>query len=166
MTNHGEGRPSNTEPDWGREKLSSRFAWEPAKQLLKSIRDYQKYNANPGLLSRLFAKKAVLAHRFWSVVTSSDIPINCQFGGGMRFTHTTGIVIHPNSSIGPNCCFFQQVTVVEGVQIGGAVDIGAGAKIIRPVKIGDYAKIGANAVVTCDVPDHATAVGVPAKIIN
>jgi serine O-acetyltransferase len=60
----------------------------------------------------------------------------------------------------------QQVTIVEGVKIGGHVDIGAGAKIIRAVTIGHHAKIGANAVVVCDVPDGATAVGIPAKIIN
>ena len=51
------------------------------------------------------------------------------------------------------------------VKINGHVDIGAGAKIISAVSIGDHAKIGANAVVVCDVPTRATAVGVPAKII-
>lgn len=51
------------------------------------------------------------------------------------------------------------------MKIGGDVEIGAGAKIIRPVTIGDHAKIGANAVVLCNVPVGATAVGVPAKII-
>lgn len=60
---------------------------------------------------------------------------------------------------------FQQVTVVEGVKIGGHVEIGAGAKIIRPVQIEDHAKIGANAVVLVDVPAGATVVGVPARII-
>jgi serine O-acetyltransferase len=75
-------------------------------------------------------------------------------------------VIHPEASIGPNCLFFQQVTIVGGVKIGGHVDIGTGAKIIRPVRIGDHAKIGANAVVLCDVPAGATAVGIPAKIIS
>jgi serine O-acetyltransferase len=75
-------------------------------------------------------------------------------------------VIHPAATIGPNCLILQQVTIVEGVKIGGHVDIGAGAKIIRAVKIGNHAKIGANAVVVCDVPDGATAVGIPAKIIN
>jgi serine O-acetyltransferase len=46
------------------------------------------------------------------------------------------------------------------------VDIGAGAKILGSVTIGNHAKIGANAVVLCDVPDGATAVGLPAKIIE
>jgi serine O-acetyltransferase len=48
--------------------------------------------------------------------------------------------------------------------MGGHVDIGAGAKIIRPVTIGDHAQVGANAVVLQDVPAGATVVGIPAKI--
>jgi hypothetical protein len=58
--------------------------------------------------------------------------------------------------LGPNCLIFQQVTLgadESGVPIiGGQVDFGAGAKVIGPVKIGDHALIGANAVVVCDVP--------------
>ncbi|NTW47115.1 MAG: serine acetyltransferase, partial [Chlorobaculum sp.] len=73
--------------------------------------------------------------------------------------------------IGPNCLFFQQVTIGMGgpkpgaPKIGGHVDIGAGAKILGGVTIGDHALIGANAVVLCDVPAHATAVGIPARVI-
>jgi len=56
---------------------------------------------------------------------------------------------------------------MEGVPIiGGHVDIGAGAKILGGIRIGDHAKIGANSVVLQDVPDGATAVGIPAKIIR
>jgi serine O-acetyltransferase len=51
-------------------------------------------------------------------------------------------------------------------RIGGHVDIGAGAKILGGVVIGDHAKIGANAVVTRDVPAGATAVGIPARIVE
>jgi serine O-acetyltransferase len=51
-------------------------------------------------------------------------------------------------------------------RIGANVEIGAGAKILGPVSIGDGAKIGANAVVLCDVPAYATAVGIPARIIR
>ena len=47
---------------------------------------------------------------------------------------------------------------------GGHVDIGAGAKILGPVTIGDHARIGANAVVTSEVPAHATAVGIPTRV--
>ena len=64
---------------------------------------------------------------------------------------------------------FQQVTLGAlggGVPtLGGHVDIGAGAKVLGPVRIGDHVRIGANAVVLCDVPDGATAVGVPAVVV-
>lgn len=155
---------SATEPDWSREACDG--WWNPSPQLLKSIREYQKWQKRDGLIGRFFCKWNVLQHRFWSVVTAADIPINCQIEGGLLLTHPTGVVIHPDASIGPNCLILQQVTVVAGVKIGGHVDIGAGAKIIRPVTIGNHAKIGANAVVICDIPEGATAVGVPAKIIK
>ncbi len=155
---------SATIPDWSREKCY-RF-WEPGSQLLKSIRNYQKWRSRGGILSSLLCAWTVLQYRFWSVVTGSDIPLNSQIGGGLVLLHPNGIVIHPDASIGPNCLILQQVTISAGVKIGGHVDIGAGAKIIRPVTIGDHAQIGANAVVLCDVPPGATAVGVPARIIQ
>lgn len=155
---------SATEPDWNREKLE--YWWQPSKQLLKAIRQYQKWDNYPGLVGNILKRLYVIPYRFWSVVSSADIPINCQLGGGLKLTHPNGVVIHPQASIGPNCLILQQVTIVAGVKIGGQVDIGAGAKIIHPVTIGDRAKIGANAVVLCDVPPGATAVGIPAKIIT
>jgi serine O-acetyltransferase len=83
--------------------------------------------------------------------------------------HPNGIVIHPDAGLGPNCLLFQQVTIGaddRGVpKIGGHVDIGAGAKVLGPVTIGNHARIGANAVVIDDVPEGATAVGVPARVI-
>jgi serine O-acetyltransferase len=155
---------SATEPDWSREKC--RCWWDPSRQLLKSIREYQKWQARGGILGRFFKKWNVLQHRFWSVVTGADIPLNCKIEGGLLLVHPNGVVIHPEASIGPNCLILQQVTIVSGVKIGGHVDIGAGAKIVRPVTISNHAKIGANAVVLSDVPAGATAVGVPAKIIK
>jgi serine O-acetyltransferase len=151
-------------PDWSRERCSR--WWDPGRQLLKAIRGYQKWRDRYGLIGRLIAAQFVIEHRFWSVVTGADIPLNCQIAGGLLLTHPNGIVISPTASIGPNCLIFQQVTIVGDVKIGGHVDIGAGAKIIRPVKIGDHAQIGANAVVLCDVPAGATAVGIPAKIVK
>jgi serine O-acetyltransferase len=104
------------------------------------------------------------------VVTGADIPLNCKLGGGLLLPHPNGIVIHPEAEIGPNCLLFQQVTLGVGdrgaPKIGGHVDIGAGAKILGPVTIGRHARIGANAVVINDVPEGATAVGVPARVIS
>lgn len=84
--------------------------------------------------------------------------------------HPNGIVIHPQCTIGPNCLIFQQVTLGAartGVpRIGGHVDIGAGAKVIGGVQVGDHAVIGANAVVVRDIPQGATAVGIPARVVD
>ena len=156
---------SASEPDWSREQ--KRQAWDPPRALLKSIRDYQSARRRG---SRMSAKIATIRHRFWSMVTGADIPLNCKIAGGFLIPHPNGIVIHPDADIGPNCLLFQQVTIGDargGVpKLGGHVDVGAGAKIIGPVTIGDHANIGANAVVTKDVPPGATAVGIPARILK
>ncbi|MEM9098715.1 MAG: serine acetyltransferase [Pseudomonadota bacterium] len=154
---------SASEPDWDREKLQS--FWQPSKRLLRSIRRYQAAGGR-GLVGRLAKRYWVLQHRFWSVVTGAEVPINTRIGGGFMMPHPNGIVIHPGSEIGPNCLFFQQVTLAGGPTIGGHVDIGAGAKILGKVRIGDHARIGANAVVTRDIPSGATAVGVPARVLE
>lgn len=155
---------SASEPDWSREQPSQ--WWDPSQQLLKSIRAYQKWKSRGGLLEYFFCRIYILQYRFWSVVTGTDIPLNCQIGGGLLLPHPNGIVLHPSAIIGPNCLIFQQVTVVADVKIGGHVDVGAGAKIIRAVSIGNHAKIGANAVVLDDVPEGATVVGIPARIVS
>lgn len=159
---------SATTPDWSRESWR-RLRWNPSKALLKSIRDYQK-RKGAGPLVALLTGSAVLRHRFWSAITGADIPLNCQIGGGLLIPHPNGIVIHPASQIGPNCLIFQQVTIGANRMgcpiIGGHVDIGAGAKIIGPISVGDHARIGANAVVVSDIPAGATAVGIPARVVD
>src|SRR5579859_7797491 len=140
--------------DWSRE--TPQQFWDPGRKLLLSIRRYQYWRQRGGLLGQIFCKGLVVRHRFWSVVTGADIPLNCRIGGGLLIPHPNGIVIHPDALIGVNCLIFQQVTVGSreeaGLpQIGGHVDIGAGAKILGPVIVGDRAKIGANAVVTKNI---------------
>jgi serine O-acetyltransferase len=161
---------SSTVPDWSRE-YKPFFAWDPSRSLLASIRAYQHYSNSSFLLNKLAKKIAVFRHRFWSVVTGADIPINSHIGGGLLIPHANGIVIHPDVKVGVNCLIFQQVTIgsVSGSSIpiiGGHVDIGAGAKILGGIQIGDDVNIGANAVVLIDIPNGKTAVGIPAKIIN
>lgn len=157
---------SATEPDWSRERASA-SSWEPSKSLLAAIRDYQRAR---GREKRVAARWAALRHRWWSVITGADIPLNCRIGGGLLLPHPNGVVIHPDAEIGVNCLFFQQVTVgstERGVpRIGGHVDVGAGAKLIGPITIGNHVKVGANSVVTIDVPDGATVVGIPARVVG
>lgn len=88
-----DGGVSATEPDWSRERVTS--FWEPGKQLLKTIRGYQRCATRTGLPAALRRKLYVLEYRFWSVVTGAEIPINCRIGGGLAIPHPNGIVIHP-----------------------------------------------------------------------
>lgn len=160
---------SSTVSDWSREN-KIRGEYEPWKNLLKVIRLYQKINHGGGLV-RLIKPIVVMQHRFWSAVCGADIPLNSNLEGGLIMRHPNGIVIHPKARIGPNCLISQQVTIGVGgtsgiPKVGGNVNIGAGAKILGGVSIGNHVFIGANSVVLTDVPDNCTAVGVPARIIK
>jgi serine O-acetyltransferase len=157
---------SATVPDWSREHPER--IWDPSRRLLKAVRDYQKAGLRTRPWAWLIKKYCVLRHRFWSVVTGAEIDLNAQIGGGLLLPHPNGIVLHPQAIIGHNCLIFQQVTIGAGRSgipvIGGHVDIGAGARILGGVTIGDHAVIGANAVVVKDVPRYGLAVGVPAVV--
>lgn len=155
---------SATEPDWSREALTR--WWDPGRQLLRSLRRYQKWREKGGPVGFVISRWSVLSHRFWSVAAGADIPLNCEIGGGLLLTHPIGVVIHPNATVGCNCLILQQVTLVDGVKVGGHVDISAGAKIVKPVTIGDHAIIGANAVVLDDVAPETTVVGIPARPVR
>lgn len=154
-------------PDWSREAKPV-FAWMPSRSLLASLRAYERLAGSRHPWHRVLRKAAVLRHRFWSVVTGADIPLGCRIGGGLLLPHPNGVVIHPDAVIGPNCLIFQQVTLGMaggGVpRLGGHVDVGAGAKVLGAISVGDHARLGANAVVLTDIPAGATAVGVPASV--
>jgi serine O-acetyltransferase len=163
------GAISATDPDWSREVVD-RLAWNPGRQLLRALRDYQRLAGVTGALAEARRWEAAARHRFWSSVAGADIPLATKIGGGLLLPHPNGVVIHPDALIGPNCLLFQQVTIGAGgprpgvPRVGGHVDVGAGAKILGGVSIGAHSKIGANAVVLADVPEYATAVGVPAVV--
>ena len=103
-----------------------------------------------------------------------ELPYTVKLGRRVIFEHQGGIVIHGNCSIGDDSIIRQGVTLgnrylekpFEAPQLGKKVNVGAGAKIFGEVNIGDNAQIGANAVVLCNIKPGATAVGVPAKIID
>lgn len=97
--------------------------------------------------------------------------IGTRIGPGLCFTHYSAIIISPFCVMGKNATIFQGVTI-GGMFGKGNPIIGdnliafAGSKIIGDVKVGNNVVIGANAVVTKDVPDNAVVVGVPAQIVN
>lgn len=160
---------SATLPDETRE--CRRGWWDPSRQLLHSVRSYQRWRRQWGVIGRAVRAYHVLRHRFWSALTGAEVPLDCTIGPGLLMPHPNGIVIHPDVVIGVNSLIFQQVTIGTGGKkpgvplLGGHVDVGAGAKILGGIVIGDHARIGANAVVLDDVPAGATAVGNPARII-
>jgi serine O-acetyltransferase len=100
----------------------------------------------------------------------SSIPYQVEIGPGVSFGHRQGIMMGKRVKIGARCKIRHQVTIAGGrgggATIGDDVQIGAGAKIIGPVHIGNRARIGANAVVVKDVPDDATVVGIPARVVR
>ncbi len=119
--------------------------------------------ASNRFLKKLFAlgKKVSLSG------TCCELPASALLGGGLVIAHLNGIVVAPQSRVGEDCVFYQQVTLgingrkslEMGPQVGDRVSFGAGSKVIGPVRIGDDVEIGANAVVTKDVPAGSTVVG-------
>jgi serine O-acetyltransferase len=162
-------RPSATEPDWSREQCQP-FQWIPGRQVVRALRDYAAGVELGGKLGKLRRKVAVMRHRFWSAVAGMELPLNARnIAGGLLIPHPNGVVVHPDATIGPNCVLFQQVTLGTGPRpglpdLGGGVEVGPGAKVLGGVTVGDFATIGANAVVIDDVPPGAVAVGIPAVI--
>lgn len=106
--------------------------------------------------------------------TGIEIHPGATIGKGLFIDHGTGVVIGETAIIGNNVTMFHGVTL-GGVgkekgkrhpTIGNNVFIGTGAKILGDITIGDNSKIGANSVVLKDIPNNATVVGVPGKIIK
>lgn len=103
-----------------------------------------------------------------------SIPFNTTIGSGFYIGHFGGIVVNGKSVIGKNCNISQGVTLGQSNRgknkgypvLGDNIYIGPGAKIIGAVKIGNDVAIGANCVVTKDIPDHSVVVGIPGKVIS
>ena len=107
--------------------------------------------------------------------TNVEIHPAAQIGKRFFIDHGAGVVIGETTIIGDDCSLYQKVTL-GGVSfnkntkrhptLGNNVTVGAGAKILGDVKIGDDALVGSNAVVLKDVPQGSSVVGIPAYIVN
>lgn len=140
----------------------------------------------PGVHAILFHR---LAHRLWKLklywfgraishigrfFTGIEIHPGAVIGQRFFIDHGMGVVIGETAVIGDDC------TLYHGVTLGGTswkqgkrhptlenkVVVGAGAKILGPITIGSSAKIGSNAVVISDIPANATAIGIPARVVD
>lgn len=161
--------PSAHEPNWVRE-TSKRQNPRSARMLLRCVRAYERTASMPWGLRHVMRRLISVRHQAWQIIAGCEIPLCTRIGGGLLMPHPNGIIIHPRARIGVNCLLFQQVTIGMGngdalPVLEGHVDVGAGAKILGGVHIGAHAKIGANAVVLCNVPAGYTAVGAPARLI-
>ena len=125
----------------------------------------------------LWKKKLYLLARFTAhlsrFLTGVEIHPGATIGRRLFIDHGMGIVIGETSEIGDDC------SIYHGVTLGGTtwqkgkrhptlksgVIIGAGAKVLGPITLGENARIGSNAVVVKDVPDNATVVGIPGRVI-
>lgn len=127
---------------------------------------------------KLYEKKLFLPARiisqFARFLTGIEIHPGAKIGKGFFIDHGSGVVIGETTEIGDNCLVYQGVTLggtgkEKGKRhptLGNNVMVGSGARVLGPFKVGDNAKIAANAVVLEEVPPDCTAVGVPARIVR
>jgi len=129
-----------------------------------------------------------MAHTFWRAklrwlarftshcsrfLTGIEIHPGAKIGRRAFIDHGMGVVIGETAELGDDCTLYHGVTLggttwnkgKRHPTLGNGVVIGAGAKVLGPILVGDAARIGSNAVVVKDVPPGATAVGIPARII-
>jgi serine O-acetyltransferase len=130
-----------------------------------------RYTIRPALIRKPLSLLYKIAYKFAQILTGIDLPCEVEVGRNFVIDHFGGIIVSGYAKFGDNCRLRHDVCI--GLRhtdepaapiIGNNVDIGAGAKILGPITIGDNVLIGANAVVIDDVPPNSIAVGVPARV--
>ena len=164
-----------------REDIASVFERDPAARTT-----WEVLTCYPGLHALLFHR---LGHWFWGHglrwlgrltshvgrwLTGIEIHPGAKIGRRVFIDHGMGVVIGETAEIGENTTLYHGVTLggttwnkgKRHPTLGRNVVVGAGAKILGPIKVGDGAKVGSNAVVVKDVPEGATVVGIPGRIVD
>lgn len=130
------------------------------------------HRAANALYRRNLSFFARVVSQFGRWITGIEIHPGAKIGSGLFIDHGMGVVIGETSVIGKNVTLFQGVTLggtgkhkgKRHPTLGNNVVVGAGAKILGPIHIGDHVSVGANAVVIHDVPPNSTVVGVPGRV--
>ena len=137
----------------------------------KAVRSHRKanwcYRHNLKFLARWISQRSRRK-------TGIEIHPAAQIGRGLFIDHGMGVVIGETTQTGDNCTLYQGVTLGgtgkdQGKRhptLGNNVLVGAGAKVLGPFTVGDNARVAAGAVVLAAVPEDATAVGVPARVVK
>jgi serine O-acetyltransferase len=147
---------------------------------------FEIVTAYPGVHALIFHR---LAHRLWNWrlrwlgrmvshlsrwLTGIEIHPGARIGRRFFIDHGMGVVIGETAEIGDDCTLYHGVTLggtswqreKRHPTLGNHVVVGAGAKVLGPIRIGDNARIGSNSVVVKDVPADATVVGIPGHIVS
>ena len=127
----------------------------------------------PGVHATLYHQARTISQwsRFW---TGIEIHPGAKIGRRLVIDHGMGIVIGETAEVGDDCLIYHGVTLGgtgkdQGKRhptIGNNVLLSTGSKVLGPFKVGDGARIAANAVVLKEIPENATAVGVPARVVR
>ncbi|MCC7487601.1 MAG: serine O-acetyltransferase [Burkholderiales bacterium] len=164
-----------------REEIAVVFERDPAART-----GWEVATCYPGLHALLLHRAA---HRLWQAelkwlarlmshlarwLTGIEIHPGARIGRRFFIDHGMGVVIGETAEIGDDCTLYHGVTLggtswnkgKRHPTLGSGVVIGAGAKVLGPITVGNGARIGSNAVVVKDVPPGATAIGIPARIIE
>lgn len=163
-----------------KDDLAAVFERDPAvRNVLEIVFCY------PGFHAMLFYR---ISHWFWTnkfyflgrfishlgrFFTGIEIHPGARIGRGFFIDHGMGVVIGETAEIGENCTLYHGVTLggtswakeKRHPTLGNNVVVGSGAKILGPFKVGDNSKIGSNSVVVKEVPNSATVVGIPGRVV-